>query len=124
MSNADDEDKKKILEKKSWKDALAKATGVKVKDNVTLLKRSMKRDEKKKSKSQTEWKDRVDKVDADKKGKQDQRRANIKQWKEDRKAGKKTGSKGSKAPKTKSPMRAGFEGKKKGFLNRGAKGGK
>merc|ERR1711939_785940 len=42
MNDAGEEEKKKILEKKSWNDALAKATGVKVKDNASLLKKSIK----------------------------------------------------------------------------------
>ena len=52
----------RILEQKSWKDALAKATGSKLKDNPTLLRKSLKRDDRSKKRSKGQWTERVDKV--------------------------------------------------------------
>jgi len=119
IANADEEKRKEILEKKSWKDALAKATGTKVKDNATLLKKSIKREDKKKKKSQGVWKDRYAKVESEKQARQDKRNANIKAEKDKRKAdqaaGRKKGTAGKKVKEA--PQRPGFEGKKKGFLN-------
>ena len=124
LQGASEEDRKRILEKKSWKDALAKATGTKVKDNAALLKKSIKRDENKKKKSQAEWKERYAKVDADKQARQDKRKANIKARKDLYKAQKLAGKGGKKsahhkkqAEKKAAKARPGFEGKKQGFLN-------
>jgi len=130
IKGASEEDRKRILEKKSWKDALAKATGTKVKDNATLLKKSIKRDEKKKGKSQAEWKDRKARVESDKQAIQDKRKANIKARKDLHKAQKLAGKGGKKSAhhvkqaekKEGKKQRPGFEGKKQGFLN--PKGGK
>jgi hypothetical protein len=44
-----------IKEKKMWDTALKKAQGVKVKDDATLIKKSIKRDLSKKRKSAKEW---------------------------------------------------------------------
>ncbi|KAF7727261.1 hypothetical protein EC973_007874 [Apophysomyces ossiformis] len=96
-----------IAEKEEWSRAIAMATGEKVKDDVKLLKKTVKRQEKQKSKSASQWKDRLDKVKKDEEDKVKKRNENIQkriEAKKDRKKGKKA--------------RPGFEGGKRG------KGGK
>jgi len=115
LDNADDDTKSRH----DFERAMLKAEGVKMKDDPKLLKKAIKRDEKEKKRSQGKWKDRSDKVTLEKKDKQDKRKQNIKEWH----AGRKTkGAKGKTPAKAKdkggkSPLRPGFEGKKKGFLN-------
>lgn len=50
----------KLEEKEKWKKVIDKAKGVKVKDDEKLLKKSLKRKEKKKEKSSKEWGKRKD----------------------------------------------------------------
>lgn len=47
-----------IRNRESWKKAILKADGVKVKDDVKLLKKTIRRKEKKKSKSKEDWEKR------------------------------------------------------------------
>ena len=46
---------KAVLEKKAWDKLLLKAKGEKVKDNVALVKKALKKEEKQKKKSKKEW---------------------------------------------------------------------
>lgn len=73
-----------IESKAAWKKALLQAEGVKVKDNPELLKKSIKRKEKIKKKSEREWDDRKEKVDKRMKERQDKRQKNIKSKKQAR----------------------------------------
>ena len=60
-----------------WRTALDKASGIKVKDDIDLLKRSIKRVEKKKDKTRKEWSERVQKVEYSKQKAQEKRNKNI-----------------------------------------------
>jgi hypothetical protein len=102
-----------LQEKEEWNKVIAMATGEKQKDNIQLLKKSIKRVEKQKSKSGQEWNKRVEKVKYDEKKAIKKREDNIKA-KIDEKKNKKRGIK----PKPVKKQRPGFEGGKN------SKGGK
>jgi len=101
------EEAKKLKQEKGWNAALKRAKGEKVRDDVKKLKNSIKLKKKKKFKSTTEWKERTESVVAQKAQRQIHRQQNIMNAIKKRKE-KKIGKKG----------RAGFEGKKKDFLNK------
>ncbi|KAJ3022232.1 UNVERIFIED_CONTAM: hypothetical protein HDU68_009242 [Siphonaria sp. JEL0065] len=97
-----------IVEKSKWDKAAAMAGGEVVRDDVKLVKKTVKRLEKKKVKSHNEWKSRKDGVakgiaDRDKK-----REANLKARSDGKKMGVKKGSGVKKGGASK--KRAGFEG--------------
>jgi hypothetical protein len=102
-----------LKEKEEWNKVIAMATGEKQKDNIQLLKKSIKRVEKQKSKSGQEWNKRVEKVKYDEKKAIKKREDNIKA-KIDEKKNKKRGIKTKPVKK----QRPGFEGGKR------SKGGK
>ncbi|KAH6843508.1 surfeit locus protein 6-domain-containing protein [Alternaria rosae] len=105
--NAFDEDKRKdIQEKDLWLAAKKRAQGEKVFDDVNLLKKSLKRQQKQKDKSKQEWKERLTNVDQGKAARQKKREENLKKRKEDK------GQKGKKKVKKpgKKVKRPGFEG--------------
>lgn len=95
-----------------WQKALEKAGGIKQRDDPKLLKKMLKRKERAKRKSQREWKARVKTVRNEMLEKQTKRRENLK--------ARMTKSK-AKAARAKAVAagqdRAGFEGKKRSFLN-------
>ncbi len=68
----------KLEEKAAWKTALDKAEGVKVKDDVGLLKKSIKKLEQKKKSSKKKWEDRKEQVENKKQARQQKRTDNIK----------------------------------------------
>lgn len=104
--NALDEAKRKDIEEKDlWLNAKKRAQGERVHDDPKLLKKSVKRIEKAKAKSRTEWKDRLINVQKGKEVKQKRREENLRKRKEEK------GSKGKKAKKPgKKVKRPGFEG--------------
>jgi hypothetical protein len=105
--NALDENKRKdIQEKDLWLAAKKRAQGEKVFDDVNLLKKSLKRQQKQKDKSKQEWKERLTNVDQGKAARQKKREENLKKRKEDK------GQKGKKKVKKpgKKVKRPGFEG--------------
>lgn len=73
-----------LKQKQQWKSVLQKAEGIRVKDNPDLIKKTIKRVEKRKEKSRKEWKDRTDKVDTEVKQRQKKRTVNIKKKKDGR----------------------------------------
>jgi hypothetical protein len=88
LAQAQQSDPKKaqVLEDKlKWKTVLAKAEGVKVQDNPELLKKSMKKKEKKKEHSRKKWEERDKKLSQQMKQRQDKRAKNISKKKEGRK---------------------------------------
>lgn len=89
----EDKDKASQLEEKeTWKKALSMASGEKVKDDVKLLKKTIKREEHVKLKSAKVWNERKDKIKKEEADKQKKRNANIQKKideKKDRKMGKK-----------------------------------
>lgn len=65
-----------------WKTAIDKASGVKVKDDIALLKKTVKKIEKKKDRSKKKWQERVKDVESIKAKSQDKRNKNIEKRKE------------------------------------------
>ena len=90
-----------------WQKALQKAGGIKQKDNPTLLRKALKRQQRSKKKSAKEWASRLKTVAKSMTEKQDKRKQNL--------ADRKTKNK-NKANKHKA-ARAGFEGKRNSFLS-------
>ena len=79
------EDPKKacqIIEKSTWNKAMAKAEGEKVRDDPTLLKKSLKRKVAKKKKSSREWKARTETVEENMRKRQEKKKANVQKRKE------------------------------------------
>jgi len=101
LAELEDENPEKaelLKEKKRWKDAETRLKGEKVRDDAKLLAKSVKRREQQKKASQKKWAERTEKLDAEKKKKQENRKKNLK----DRSMSKK----GKNGPK---------KGKKPGF---------
>jgi CRISPR/Cas system CSM-associated protein Csm4 (group 5 of RAMP superfamily) len=71
-----------------WRSAMDKAAGVKTKDDAGILKKAVKRIEKKREKSSKSWKDRIQATEMKKKSVQDKRTKNIEKRKEMKKEGK------------------------------------
>lgn len=108
ISGLDEEKRADIEEKELWLAAKKRAHGEKVRDDSSLLKKTLKRKEKAKKKSESEWKERKDGVAKGQAMKQKKREENLQKRKDEKggKGKKKAGSKGK--PKVKS--RPGFEG--------------
>jgi hypothetical protein len=105
--NGLDETKRKDIEDKDlWLAAKKRAQGEKVFDDVNLLKKTLKRQEKQKSKSKQEWKERLTNVQDGKEKRQKKREENLKKRREEK------GQKGKKKVKKagKKVKRPGFEG--------------
>jgi len=96
LQETDIEKANKMKKDISWDRVLKKAEGVKLKDDTTLLKKSIKRKEKLKDKSAKKWNERVESVEKKKDEKQKLRKQNIKE-KRDEKLNKKTGKKKRKS---------------------------
>ncbi|KAG0794297.1 hypothetical protein G6F57_007684 [Rhizopus arrhizus] len=106
----DDKSKaQELLEKEEWNKVLSLATGEKLKDDPKLLKKTIKRQEKQKTKSAQEWRKRTDKQKMDEKKAIKKREENIKAKIEEKKLKKK----GIKAKPNKKKARPGFEGGKR-----------
>ena len=105
--NGLDETKRKDIEEKDlWLAAKKRAQGEKVFDDVTLLKKTLKRQDKQKAKSKQEWKERLTNVQDGKEKKQKKREENLRKRREEK------GQKGKKKVKKpgKKVKRPGFEG--------------
>ncbi|KAF3114438.1 hypothetical protein TWF569_011221 [Orbilia oligospora] len=109
LAGMSDEKRAGIQEKDRWSKALKMASGEKLQDDEGLLKKSLKRQDKAKKKSEREWKERNDNVEKGKAMRQKKREANLAARREQKKAGK-GGKKARKVPSKKSKGRAGFEG--------------
>ncbi|KAF9170184.1 hypothetical protein BGX21_009144 [Mortierella sp. AD011] len=117
---SDPEKANALKDKDTWKKALQLAQGEKVKDDVKLLKKTIKREEVQKKKSSKEWGERKSTIAKAKDQKQKKREENIKARidaakNKGKKGDKKGDKKGKGAPKGgkggKPKARAGFEGK-------------
>ncbi|KAM0646157.1 hypothetical protein ACHAO3_009062 [Verticillium nonalfalfae] len=104
----DDARRDDIAEKETWLTARRRAEGEKIRDDEATLKKTIKRKDKQKRKSEKEWKDRTEGVAHAKAEKQKKREANLKKRKDDKKLGK-AGRKVVSAA-TKKKGRPGFEG--------------
>jgi hypothetical protein len=107
LNGLDEEKKKDIQEKDLWLAAKKRAQGEKVFDDVNLLKKTLKRQDKQKEKSKMEWKERLTSVTEGKERKQKKREENLKKRRDEK--GQK-GKKKVKKPGKKSVKRPGFEG--------------
>ncbi|KAK9373920.1 surfeit locus protein 6-domain-containing protein [Lipomyces chichibuensis] len=101
IAKIDREQRETIEEKEKWKRAIKHAEGEKVIDDENMLKKSLKKQLKRKKKSTKEWKEREEKVAMGIKARQKKREGNIAARKEMKAKGK--GSKGKR-------KRPGFEG--------------
>lgn len=90
----------------AWEKAFEKAGGIKQVDDPKLLRKTLKRQQRQKKKSSQEWKQRIKSQLKTQTEKQEKRKANL--------AARQTKGKVRAAHRA---ARAGFEGKKKGFLN-------
>jgi hypothetical protein len=101
LSRLDKDVQEKIKEDEQWKKSIQLAQGKVVKDDVKLLKKTVKRKEQEKKKSSNEWSERQQKLKHEQESKQKKRETNLLARKETKgKVGKKSGKK-----------RPGFEGK-------------
>jgi hypothetical protein len=112
INGFDEEKRKDIQEKDLWLAAKKRAQGEKVLDDVGLLKKSLKRQQKQKDKSKQEWKERLTNVDQGKAARQKKREDNLQKRKESK--GQKGGKKKSVKKPGKKVKRPGFEGTFKG----------
>lgn len=112
IAGLDEQKKDDIAEKDMWLNARKRAHGERVKDDTSLLKKALKRQEKQKSKSGKEWDNRVEGVRSSQEAKQKKRTENL-QKRKDEKQGNKSGSKKVKRP--------GFEGSFRGRTGKGKK---
>lgn len=108
LAGLDDEKRNDIEEKDAWLNAKKRAHGEKVRDDGSLLKKTLKRKEKSKKKSEKEWTERKEGVAKSQAMKQKKREENLKKRRDEKGTkGKKSKSKGKK---TKVKSRPGFEG--------------
>ena len=100
-----------IAEKDDWLNARKRAHGERTRDDTSLLKKTLKRKEKQKKKSEKEWNERIEGVKKGQDFKQKKREANLQKRKEEKgsKGSKKSGE-GGAAKKGKPKARPGFEG--------------
>jgi hypothetical protein len=93
LASLDDATRADIESKELWQRARQRVSGEKVKDDVSLLKKTLKRKEKAKLKSETAWNERKDNVAKGQEIRQKKREGNLQQRK-DEKGGKKLKKKG------------------------------
>lgn len=100
-----------ITEKDLWLNARKRAHGERVRDDTSLLKKTLKRKEKAKKKSEREWSERIEGVDKGKAIRAQRRDENLRKRKEEKGGGarQQAGAGGNK-PKAKPKARPGFEG--------------
>lgn len=111
LSGLDEAKRTDIEQKDVWLNAKKKAHGERVRDDTSLLKKALKRQEGGKKKSEKEWQGRIEGVAKSQEVRQRKREGNLERRREE-KGGKgkkkgKSGSGGGKKPKIKRP---GFEG--------------
>lgn len=112
VTGLDEQKKADIADKDMWLNARKRAHGERVKDDASLLKKALKRQEKQKSKSEKEWDNRIEGVRSSQEAKQKKRTENL-QKRKDEKHSKNSGSKKIKRP--------GFEGSFRGRTGKGKK---
>ncbi|KAI9884275.1 MAG: hypothetical protein M1823_003930 [Watsoniomyces obsoletus] len=105
LNGLDEQKQTKIAEQDMWLNARKRIHGEKVRDDTSLLKKTLKKQEKAKTKSETEWKDRLAGVEKGKEMRQKKREENLKKRRDEKGGG---GNKANSKPKGK--KRPGFEG--------------
>lgn len=118
ISELDPAARAKIAEQDLWLNASKRAHGETVRDDTSLLKKTLKRKAQAKNKSEKEWGERIEGVKAGQAMKVKRRDENIRKRKEEKRSGQ-----GGKKAKAKPKGRPGFEGsfraKAVGFTGRG-----
>ena len=114
LSGLDEAKRKEIEEKDMWLNAKKRAHGERVRDDTSLLKKALKRQEGAKKKSEKEWQGRVEGVAKGREIRQRKREDNLQKRREEK------GNKGKKN-KSKKEKRPGFEGSFKGRTGGGKK---
>ena len=100
-----------IEENDSWLNARKRAHGERIRDDSSLLKKTLKRKEKAKKKSEKEWGQRIESIEKGKAMKQNRREENLQKRKDEKGVkGKKAKSKLKGSKKGKPKARPGFEG--------------
>lgn len=97
------------LSQEAWGAAFKRAQGEKVLDDPKLLRKSLKKESKLKQKKAKVWTERTAKQKEDQAAKQDKRRTNLQRRVDAKKEAK-------KVKREKKLLRAGFEGRKQGFI--------
>ncbi|KAG4025037.1 hypothetical protein MFRU_072g00190 [Monilinia fructicola] len=111
LESMDAEKREDIEEKERWLIAKKRVNGEKVRDDSSLLKKTLKRKEKQKKKSEKEWTERIDGVKRAGAMKQKKREENLRARREGKGGkGKKGGKNGKPAGGAKKKSRPGFEG--------------
>lgn len=109
LNGLDEAKRADIAEKDTWLNARKRAHGERTRDDTSLLKKTLKRKEKQKKKSEKEWTERIEGVKKGQDFKQKKREANIQKRKEEKGGNKGKKSKGP-PKKGKPKARPGFEG--------------
>ena len=109
LSGLDPEKRADIEEKDVWMNAKKRAHGERIRDDTSLLKKTLKRKEQAKKKSEREWDERIEGVKKGQEKRQKKREENLAKRREEKGSkGKKGKSSGRGKPKPKA--RPGFEG--------------
>ncbi|KAL8928469.1 MAG: hypothetical protein Q9208_001703 [Pyrenodesmia sp. 3 TL-2023] len=104
ISGLDENKREDIAEKDMWLNARKRAHGERIRDDTSLLKKTLKRKDKQKKKSEKEWGERLEGVRKAGEVKQKKREDNLAKRREEK------GKKGKKGPKQGKKKRPGFEG--------------
>ena len=110
IAGLDAEKRADIEEKDLWLNAKKRAHGEKVRDDTSLLKKTLKRKEKAKKKSEKEWTERKEGVAKSQAMKQKKREENLKKRRDEKGSKGKGKGKSVKGKKPKVKSRPGFEG--------------
>ncbi|KIW05604.1 uncharacterized protein PV09_03475 [Verruconis gallopava] len=111
LNSLDPSKRASLEEKDMWLHARQRVSGEKVLNDVSLLKKSLKRKEKAKSRSEKQWNERLEAVKRSQEARQRKREENIAKRREEKNAPKgKRAKTGAGVKKSKSKKRAGFEG--------------
>ena len=115
LAGLDEEKRADIEEKDIWLKAKKRALGEKIRDDTSLLKKTLKRKEKAKKKSEKEWNERKEGIAKGQAMKQKKREENLRKRREEKGGKGKVKVKGkfggiSKTKKPKTKSRPGFEG--------------
>jgi hypothetical protein len=112
LQELDEEKRNDITEKDAWLNARRRVEGEKIRDDEAILKKTVKRKDAAKKKSEKQWKDRIKGIDYAQKERQKKREENLRKRREEKSMGGKGGKKkkGGAAAGKKKGGRPGFEG--------------
>ena len=108
LSSLSESQRADISDKDTWLNARKRAHGERIRDDTSLLKKTLKRKEKAKKKSEKEWGERIEGVKKGQEMRQKRREGNLKKRREEK--GKKGGGGSGKGGKGGKKKRPGFEG--------------